>query len=77
MSGDAMQIQMGAKTRAAFEWVVANEGLCPGQAVSTAALTNLRALGLAEPNQPGRRRRQEDHWWLTERGIALAESWGL
>jgi len=28
----------------------------------------VKAGGWAEPNQPGRRRLQDDHWWLTEKG---------
>jgi len=66
--------QLGDKTRMAFDWVVSNEGLSPGAAISTTALANILKLGLAEPNQRFGRRLQDDHWWLTEAGEALSRS---
>ena len=57
--------------RAGLLWVAAHEGVAPERNVSAVVLTWLRAEGLAEPDQPARRKPQEDAWRLTPLGRIL------
>lgn len=63
--------QISGKRREGLLWVAAHEGVAPARKVSAVVLTWLRAEGLAEPNQPTRRKPQEDAWWLTPLGRRL------
>jgi hypothetical protein len=68
---------MGPKTREAFEWIATNQGLCPVGILTGGPLAALRRAGLAEPNQPGRRKGPEDHWYLTQKGTETAKAAGI
>lgn len=62
---------MGPKETAALMWVGENEGMAPLNELSPSALNLINARGLAKPNQGGKRKLQEDSWYLTPKGRSL------
>ncbi|WP_027234433.1 hypothetical protein [Leisingera caerulea] len=62
---------MGPKETAALMWVGENEGMAPLNELSPSALNLLKARGLAKPNQGGKRKLQDDCWYLTPQGRSL------
>lgn len=62
---------MGPKETAALMWVGENEGMAPLNELSPSALNLINARGLAKPNQGGKRKLQEDSWYLTPQGRSL------
>ena len=51
-----------------MRFISRNEGLSPGAAVAPVTLGKLFREGYATPNRPGRRRLQDDSWWMTGKG---------
>lgn len=75
---DAVDLDsLDAKTKGAFVWIANNQGLCPVGILTGRPLARLRTAGLAEPNQPGRRKGPDDHWYLTQKGEVTAQAAGI